>query len=122
MKLQTDQNQVFNDGVVVICSEQNTAEDGDMPKIELVELYRLRFREMTNSITRRFEAKSINVACDRTIRVPYVRGVKENMTAKVTDCDAAGVQYRISNVDKIMQNTPPTLTLTLERTGDHYEV
>lgn len=118
MKLASDKNQTFNDGIVKICDEKNVAEPGDMPKIELAELYSLRFREMTNSISRRFEAKTIDIISDRKIRVPYVNGISKNATAKITDDTGTDVEYRITDVTKIMQTTPPVLDLSLEKLGD----
>lgn len=118
MRLPSDQNQTFNDGIVKICDEKNTAEPGDMPKVELVEMYNLHFREMTNTISRRFEAKTIDIISDRRIRVPYVKGVSKNMTAKITDDAGAGVEYRVTDATKITQTTPPVLDLSLEKRGD----
>lgn len=118
MRLSHDSNQTFNDGTVKICCEKNVAEPGDMPRIELAEMYTLHFREMTNTVERRYEAKTVDIISDRKIRVPYVKGIAKNMTAKVTDDTGAGAEYRVTDVIKITQTTPPVLDLSLEKRGE----
>jgi hypothetical protein len=118
--LDRDKSQTFNDGLVKIYNLDSDDGDGGMPTRVPKLVTALRFRELGLTMRRQYEAKAINMNIDRIIRVPGKPGIQSDFLAVVTDRDGTE-QYRIRTVERITQTTPPTLTLSLEKEGDHYE-
>jgi hypothetical protein len=118
--LDKDRAQSFNDGIVKIYKLSSDDGDGGMPT-QTLELFKtLRFRELSLTISRIYEANAVNLNIDRLIRVPDAPGIEADQIAVVTDRNG-DEQYRIRSVQRIVQTTPKTLTLGLEKEGDHYE-
>lgn len=121
--LDTDKRQIFGDGAVDIFTVKDIAEDGDMPRLSPVLQYRAHFRELSLTYKRRESAKAVNVEADRLIRIPRVPKVEPDWRVRVVDRESPeGKFYRISDVQLIMQTTPQSITLTLEKVGDRYDL
>lgn len=118
--LDKDKAQAFNDGIVKVYKLGGADGDGGMPS-QTPELFAtLRFRELSLTISRIYEANAVNLSIDRLIRVLDAPEIEADQIAVVTDRNG-GEQYRIRSVQRIVQTTPKTLTLGLEKEGDHYE-
>lgn len=121
--LDMDKRQIFDDGVVDIFTVEDIAEEGDMPKLRPKLQYRAHFRELSLTYKRRESAKAVNVEADRLIRIPRVPKVEPDWRVRVVDRESPeGKFYRISDVQLIMQTTPKSITLTLEKVGDRYDL
>jgi hypothetical protein len=121
--LDMDKRQIFDDGVVDIFTVEDIAEEGDMPKLRPELQYRAHFRELSLTYKRRESAKAVNVEADRLIRIPRVPKVEPDWRVRVVDRESPeGKFYRISDVQLIMQTTPKSITLTLEKVGDRYDL
>lgn len=113
-------------GLVTLCTLENTASPGDMPKERLVAGETLQFEERTVGITRFYAAQGVNQQIDMLIRV-WRSNVQIGMYALLTDYEYQdnedGDQYRITNVQHLLNNNGLKVTdLTLARVDRLYEV
>lgn len=118
--LEFDKAQTFNDGLINIYKSESSAGDGDMPTKAPQLFLALRFREMSLTLTRQYEAKSVGYDIDRLVRIHDVAGIEPDMLVEVTDRHGKNA-YRIRAVMDVVQTTPPTLTLGLEKLRDDDE-
>ena len=113
-------------GLVTLCTLENTAEDGDMPKEKLVPGETLQFEARNIGITRFYAAQGANQQIDMLIRVWRVNA-KIGMYAVLTDYEGQenedGDQYQIDMVQQTLDPNGLKVTdLTLRRVDKLYEV
>ena len=119
-------------GIVTICTLENTAVAGDMPKSKLVPLMyedkelTWQFEERTVGMNRQYQAKGVSERVDMLIRI-WRAPVRIGMYAVLTDYDGQenedGDQYRIDNVQQLIDDHGLKVTdLTLYRLEEYYEV
>lgn len=119
-------------GVVTICTLENTAAAGDMPKPKLVPLMyedeelTWQFEERTVGMNRQYQAKGVSERVDMLIRI-WRAPVRIGMYAVLTDYDGQenedGDQYRIDNVQQLIDDHGLKVTdLTLYRLEEYYDV
>lgn len=119
-------------GIVTICTLENTAAAGDMPKSKLVPLMyedeelTWQFEERTVGMNRQYQAKGVSERVDMLIRI-WRAPVRIGMYAVLTDYEGqenpAGDQYRIDNVQQLIDDHGLKVTdLTLYRMEEYYEV
>lgn len=119
-------------GIVTICTLENTAEHGNMPKPKLVPLIyddeelSWQFEERTVGMNRQYQAKGVSERVDMLIRI-WRAPVRIGMYAVLTDYEGQenpeGDQYRIDNVQQLLDDYGLKVTdLTLYRLEDQYAV
>lgn len=119
-------------GIVTICSLQDVAEHGNMPKPKLVPLTHddeplsWQFEERTVGMNRQYQAKGVSERVDMLIRI-WRAPVRIGMYAVLTDYegqeDPEGDQYRIDNVQQQLDDNGLKVTdLTLYRLEEQYAV
>lgn len=119
-------------GIVTVCTLEDTAEPGNMPKPKLVPLVyedeelTWGFEERTVGLNRQYQAKGVSERVDMLIRI-WRAPVRIGMYAVLTDYEGQenpeGDQYRIDNVQQILDANGLKVTdLTLYRMEELYEV
>lgn len=119
-------------GIVTICTLEDIAEAGDMPRLKLVPLTHEEealtwgFEERTVGLNRQYQAKSVSERVDMLIRI-WRAPVRIGMYAVLTDYEGQenpnGDQYRIDNVQQLLDDNGLKVTdLTLYRMDELYEV
>lgn len=83
-----------DDGVVYICSLENTAEKGDMPKMKLVKLGKFWFQNRIIGFNRFYTAQGVNQRVDKLIRIEHTQIPEIGMYAVLGNGD----QFRIDMV------------------------
>ena len=112
-------------GIVTICTLENVAEHGNMPKPKLVPLkmdeeeLTWQFEERTVGMNRQYQAKGVSERVDMLIRI-WRAPVRIGMYAVLTDYEGQenpdGDQYRIDNVQQLIDDNGLKVTdLTLYR-------
>lgn len=118
--LEFDRAQTFNDGLINIYTSESDNGNGGMPTKTPKLFLTLHFREMSLTLTRQFEARAVGVNVDRMVRVRDVPGIEPDMLVTVQDRHKLNY-YRIRTISDVVQTTPPTLTLGLEKARDDDE-
>lgn len=103
--------QPFTSGIVTIYSEQNVAEPGYLPQVQLAEKVILRYEERSLGLQRYFNAQQNQIQIERVIRCPRRPGITNQDVAETED----GTRYRINMVQIVMDVYPPCMDLTLAR-------
>lgn len=111
-----NKTQTFNDGLVYICSVENTAEAGNMPKEGLAAKGKLRYSERTVGINRYYTAMQNNVKIDRVIRCPRLEMVSTQNIACIN-----GDQYNIRQIQYPEDIMPKVMDLSLEKVVQEYD-
>lgn len=109
--------QTFNDGLVMVCSVGNTAQDGDMPVEGLTLKEALRFHRRTIGLTRSMLAQQAGVTVDALIRCPFRPTVSTQDVAVIE-----GTQYRIGKMQRPEDILPPVMDLELTRLEHDYAI
>lgn len=114
------------DGMVTLCTLENTASNGDMPVEKLIPQWQQFFGERTLGINRAYLAKGVDERIDMVIRI-HDEGHRPNadMFAILTDYaeqeETDGDQFRISLVQKIIDDDGlKAYDLTLTRLEKNY--
>lgn len=113
-------------GLVTICTLENTAQAGDMPKMRLVAGDTFQFEERVVGYGRQYTAMGVGEQVDMLIRI-WRENVRIGMYALLTDYEGQenedGDQYRITNVQQITDDDGLKVTdLTLTRLDELYEL
>lgn len=109
--------QVFNDGICQICTVENIAGKGNMPKKGLkVMESRVPYEKRLLGIGRFYDASREKVVLEQLIRIPEAFNVS---TQDI--CILNGMQYGIHQVQSIQDVTPKAKDLSLKRIEDIYE-
>ena len=103
--------QPFTSGIVIIYGEQNVAEPGYLPQVQLAEKGILRYEERSLGLQRYFNAQQNQIQIERVIRCPRRPGITNQDVAETED----GTRYRIDMVQAVMDVYPPCMDLTLAR-------
>lgn len=103
--------QPFTSGIVTIYGEQNVAEPGYLPQVQLTEKVTLRYEERSLGLQRYFNAQQNQIQIERVIRCPRRPGITNQDVAETED----GARYRINMVQGVMDVYPPCMDLTLAR-------
>lgn len=117
---------MMDSGLATLCTLENTAEEGDMPKEKLVPFETLAFEVRNIGVTRFYAAQGANQQIDMLIRVWRV-DAKVGMYAVLTDYEGQenedGDQYQIDLVQQTLDAAGLKVTdLTLRRVNRLYEV
>lgn len=83
-----------NDGVLFICTLDNTADNGDMPKEVLTKTNKYWFENRTVGINRQYLAKGVNEQVDLVVRIMKATQVRIGMYAVLGN----GEQFVITHV------------------------
>lgn len=113
--------QAYNDGMVAICRETDTALPGKLPQPRADQKIRLAYEERRLGLQRYWSAQAVEVRVDRVLRVqdPGQAGTINTQDIAVTE---DGRQYRIEMVQLMTDVYPRSLDLTLQRIDPVYEV
>ena len=103
--------QPLNDGLVKICDVVDVAEPGYKPVKKLKPKVQLRYEEQRVGISRFYSAMQNQIQVDKVIRVPRAIVI----TTKDVAVTEAGVEYRIQQVQDVMDVYPRCQDLTLSR-------
>lgn len=119
---------LLDSGLVSICELKNTADNGDMPVEELVELCKQYFGERSIGLTRSYLAKGADEQVDMVIRI-YHEGVRPRIGnyAILTNYDSQensnGDQYQINLVQPTTDDDGlKCYDLTLQRIEEYFDV
>lgn len=115
-------SQSFNSGVVRILTVTDAAAPGRMPVPALAEKIRLPFEERRVGVTRFYNALQAQARIERVLRVP-----DPGTAGKISPQDAAIIlqdeaQYRIEQVQRVVDVFPLCLDLTLRTVEQTLEV
>ena len=83
-----------DDGVLFICSLENTADNGDMPNEQLTIRNKFWFENRSIGINRQYLAKGVNEQVDMVVRIARTTLPRIGMYAVLGN----GEQFRITNV------------------------
>ncbi len=119
-------------GIVTLCTLENTAAEGNMPKPQLKpltlddEVLTWQFEERTVGLNRQYLAKGVSERVDLLIRIERAPA-RIGMYAVLTDYEGQinpeGDQYRIDNVQHPLDGNGLKVTdLTLYRLEELYDV
>lgn len=113
-------------GLVTLCNLVNTAEDGDMPKEQLVPVDTWQFEERAVGYNRFYAAAGANQRVDMLIRIwraPAHIGQYAVLTDYEGQENEGGDQYQIDSVQQLLDRNGLKVTdLTLRRVDKLYEV
>lgn len=104
------------DGYVQICAVTNVAAEGDRPREGLRMIVSLPFDHKTVGYGRYWEAQQADVKISAVISVPYRPAISTQEIAVI-----GATQYRIRQVQRVLDTRPETLKLSLERVVQNYE-
>lgn len=107
---QSEISQSYNDGVVTIYGETDTAKPGYQPKPELKMKGVLHFCELRLGLQRFYAGKQNQINIERVLRVPRGFVINSQDVAIITGCPQ---QYRIDLVQTVENVYPASLDLTL---------
>lgn len=110
--------QSYNDGLVTVFEQTDTAQPGYQPRPELTKKISLRYAERRLGIQRYYSAAQSQQRVERVLRVPKSGQVNSQDVAKTED----GRLYRISLVQSVPDVFPPSMDLTLVRIEQSAEV
>lgn len=103
--------QNFNDGVLTVYSQTDSAQPGFQPKPELTQKITLRYEERRLGIQRYYAAAQSQQRIERVVRVPKTGKVSAQDVVMTQD----GGQYRIEMVQTVPDVFPASVDLTLSR-------
>ena len=103
--------QNFNDGVLTVYSQTDSARPGFQPKPELTQKITLRYEERRLGIQRYYAAAQSQQRIERVVRVPKTGKVSAQDVVMTQD----GGQYRIEMVQTVPDVFPASVDLTLSR-------
>lgn len=103
--------QPLNDGMVRICDVVNVAEPGYQPVKKLHPKVALRYEKQRVGINRFYSGMQNQIQVDKVIRVPKAIIVTNKDIAVTED----GQEYRIEQVQDVLDVYPVCLDLTLSR-------
>lgn len=103
--------QPLNDGMVRICDVVNAAEPGLLPVKKLYPKVALRYENQRVGINRFYSGMQNQIQVDKVIRVPKAIVVTSKDIAVTED----GQEYRIEQVQDVLDVYPVCLDLTLSR-------
>lgn len=103
--------QPLNDGMVRICDVVNAAEPGLLPVKKLHPKVALRYENQRVGINRFYSGMQNQIQVDKVIRVPKAIVVTNKDIAVTED----GQEYRIEQVQDVLDVYPVCLDLTLSR-------
>jgi len=109
--------QTFNDGVVNLYTNGNTAAEGDMPKDGLILKHeKVRFHKRTVGLQRYWSAMQNKVQIDNLIRIPKLDDIVPGYIAVIN----GGDQYEVKQVQEPEGVYPIVMDLSLERLEHNY--
>ena len=103
--------QSFNDGVLTVYAQADSAQPGFQPKPELTQKITLRYEERRLGIQRYYAAAQSQQRIERVVRVPKTGKVSAQDVVMTQD----GGQYRIEMVQTVPDVFPASVDLTLSR-------
>ena len=103
--------QGYNDGIVTIYTQTDSAQPGRQPVPTLTKKATLRYEEQRLGIQRYYSALQNQIQVERVIRVPRAGQITNQDVAETED----GVKYRIDMVQTVDLVYPSSLDLTLTR-------
>lgn len=103
--------QSFNDGVLTVYAQADSAQPGFQPKPELTQKITLRYEERRLGIQRYYAAAQSQQRIERVVRVPKTGKVSAQDVVMTQD----GGQYRIEIVQTVPDVFPASVDLTLSR-------
>lgn len=103
--------QTFNDGVLTVYQQIDSAKPGYQPKPELKQKITLRYEERRLGIQRYYSAAQNQVWVERVVRTAKTNKVSSQDIAMTED----GQTYRIDFVQTVPDAYPPCVDLTLVR-------
>lgn len=114
-------------GLIKVCTLENIAEAGQMPKEVLIVHSLQSFEERTVGYNRQYAAKGVSEQVDMLVRIWRDNTIRIGMYAVLTDYegqeDENGDQYRITNVQQVYDaNGLKNTDLTLSRLEEFYEL
>lgn len=110
---------ILDDGVVWICSLDNAAGKGEMPRQKLTRKSEHLYGERTVGFGRQYAAKGVNEQVDMLIRIWQDRSIRIGMYAVLGN----GEQYRIDFAQHLADEDGLKVTdLTLRRMDDLYDI
>lgn len=101
--------QAFNDGIITIYQEEDTAAPGYTPVSDLTRKISLRYEELRLGLQRFYTAKQNHIQIKRVVRCPWRDCVSTQDIAKTED----GAKYRIEMVQRVPDTYPASMDLTL---------
>ena len=107
-------SQSYNDGLVTIYGQTDSASPGYQPRVKLTEKATLRYQERSMGIQRYYTALQNQQRIERVIRIPKTGKVSGQDVAKTED----GRLYRVELVQMVMDVYPPSVDLSLSRIED----
>lgn len=110
-------SQQYNDGMVKIYTNADSATAGYQPKEQLTLKYTLAFEERALGINRLYLSRQNNAEIKRVIRVQRV-----NISTQDVAITHDGKQYRIDTVQAVQGVHPPSLDLSLKAIEQKFEV
>lgn len=119
MKIKTPvEFQTFNDGVCSLYAVGNIAKPGNKPKDGLrIRFPAVPYEERTVGVTRYYMAKQAGIKAEAVIRIPQCREVSSQNVCCIGD-----IQYRIQQVQQVLDTLPPATDLTLQRLEAVYDI
>lgn len=115
-----DVSQTFSNGYVDIYKTTNGAQAGYKAVEKLMpNPLRLRYDEQRTGVTRYYAAKQANVQIERVLRVPDAGIWIDTQSVAVTE---DGMQYRIEQVQTVIDSYPRSLDISLSRIVQRLEV
>lgn len=110
---------MFDDGLLQLCSLDETAERGAMPAPRLRPLCEAYYATRTIGYNRFYAAMGANQQIDLIVRTWYLPEARIGMYAVLED----ETQYRIDNVQHLLDDDGLRVTdLTMSRLEDFYDV
>lgn len=103
--------QPLNDGIVRICDVVNVADPGYKPVEKLQPKITLRYENQRVGINRFYSGMQHQIQVDKVIRVPKALVITTQDVAVTED----GAEYRIRQVQDVLDVYPRCLDLTLSR-------
>ena len=108
------------EGILNICTLENTSEAGYMPVDKLVTVETAYYRKKTVGYNRMYAALGANKSIDLLVRCFNISVPDYSRELYVYFPDDDSVQYRVSMIQEIVEES--AIDLTLERLEDLYEV
>lgn len=110
--------QGYNDGLVTVYTQTDSAKPGYQPVEKLEKKAQLRYEERRMGIQRYYAAAQAQQRVERVLRIPRTGLVNSQDIAETED----GRRYRIELVQSVPDVYPPSMDLTLTRIEQSAEV
>ena len=115
-----DVSQTFSDGYVDIYKTTNGSQAGYKAVEKLMpNPLHLRYNEQRTGVTRYYAAKQANIQIERVLRMPDCGAWIDTQSVAVTE---DGMQYRIEQVQTVIDSYPRSLDISLSRIVQRLEV